>query len=187
MKIVVVTTAHNCPLAVIRHDERQRRRSDLPGVDRDPILDRHVQKHAAEPVIGDIGEHVRRNSELPAAEGSGDRVAAGRDSVGRRHILFVAVGTRSVRKVTIGLADEECLHSVRPFALAPAAAAPLRGDQMLGPGRLEGCRHADFDTIGCRSPSGLTSVAAPRVGIISRPPTGPTFRPPMTGSRRAIQ
>ena len=65
VKIVVVTAAYDRSLAVVRHDERQRRRSDLPGVNRDPIPGRHVQEHATEPVVGDGREQVR--AEFPVS------------------------------------------------------------------------------------------------------------------------
>ena len=116
MKIVVVTAAYDRSFAIVRHDERQRRRSDLPGVDRDPIPGRHVQEHATEPVVGDGCEQVRQNSQLRTAEGGRDRVAAERDGVGRRHMLFVArrhpVGQKG--DVNISLSDEECLHRCCP-------------------------------------------------------------------------
>ena len=62
VKIVVVATAYDRSLAIIRHDERQWRCFDLPGVNRDSIPCRHVQEHATEPVISNGCEHVRHRT-----------------------------------------------------------------------------------------------------------------------------
>jgi hypothetical protein len=112
VKMVVVATAYDRPPTVIRHDERQRRGSDLPGVNRDSIFGRHVQKHATEPVVGNGRDQVRHYPELRAAERRRDGVAAERNGVRRRHVLLVAgrhpVGQKG--NVNIGLSNEESLH-----------------------------------------------------------------------------
>jgi hypothetical protein len=124
--VVVVAAAHDRPLAVLRHDERQRRRIDLARMDRDSILRAHVLKHPAEPVIGHSGDQVRHDSELGTAECRRNGVAAERDRVGRRDMLFVAgrhvVGNEG--NVDIGLSDEEGLHKVIRHALMVVPAVP---------------------------------------------------------------
>ena len=116
MDMLVVAAAHDRPLAVLRHDERQRRGVDLARMDRDSVFRAHVLEHASQPVIGDGGDQVGHDAELGAAECRGDRVAAERDRVGGSDMLLVAgrhmVGDEG--NVDIGLSDEERLHkSVR--------------------------------------------------------------------------
>jgi len=119
MDMCVVAAAHDRPLAVLRHDERQRRGIDLARMDRDSILRAHVLKHPAEPVVGDGGDQVRHNAELGAAEGRCDGVATERHRIGRGDMLFVAgrhvVGYEG--DVDIGLSDEEGLHKFIRHAL----------------------------------------------------------------------
>ena len=91
---------------------------DFSGVDRDAILGRHVQEHATKPIIGDGREHIRHMSQLRTAKGRGDRIAAERDCVGRRHILLVACRHAIGQKgdVNVGLSNEEGLHDLTAFA-----------------------------------------------------------------------
>ena len=87
----------------------------LPVMDRDAVFRRHVDEHAPEPVVGDLGEEVGRDAELRAAEGRGDRVAAEGDGVVLGDGLLVA-GRDLIREegdVDIGLADEERFHEAR--------------------------------------------------------------------------
>ena len=50
----VVAAAHDRAPAVLRHDERERGRSDVPGMDRDRVFRGHLQEHAVlEPVVRD--------------------------------------------------------------------------------------------------------------------------------------
>src|SRR5579863_7030314 len=79
MDMVVVAAADDGALAVLRHDERKRRRFDLAWMDRDSILRGHILEHPPQPVIGDGGDQVRHNSELGAAKRRGDGVAAERN------------------------------------------------------------------------------------------------------------
>ena len=119
MDMLVVTAAHDGPLAVLWHDERQRRGIDLARMDRNSILRAHVLKHPAEPVIGDGGDQVRHDSELGTAESRCDGVAAEGDCIGRRHMFLVAgrqvVGNEG--DIDIGLSDEEGLHRIIRHAL----------------------------------------------------------------------
>ena len=115
IEMSVVTAAHDRAPAVLRHDERERGRADVAGMDRDGVFRGHLQEHASEPVIRDRGEQIRRDRELRAAEGGGDGVAAERDRVGRCHVLFIAdrkpIGQEG--DVDVSLADEESLHGSR--------------------------------------------------------------------------
>src|ERR1700730_13177410 len=116
--MLVVAAAHDGPLAVLRHDERQRGGMDLARMDRDSVLRAHVLKHPPQPVVGDRGDQVRHDSELGAAERRRDGVAAERDRVGLCDMLFVAgrhvVGNEG--DVDIGLSDEEGLPSFSVMA-----------------------------------------------------------------------
>ena len=57
-QVVVVAAAHDGALAVLWHDERQRRFIDLAGVQMHVVFRRHVMKHVAEPVVGVGGDQV---------------------------------------------------------------------------------------------------------------------------------
>jgi len=122
----VVATAHDRPLAVLRHDERQRGGIDLARMDRDSVLRAHVLKHPPEPVVGHGRDQVRHDPKLGAAECRRDGIAAERDGVGRGHVLLVAgrhvVGNEG--NVDICLSDEEGLHKVIRHALRVVPAAP---------------------------------------------------------------
>ena len=112
MPEIVVAAAHDRALAALRHDEGQRRLRDLPVVNGNPVLRRHVDEHAPEPVVRHRGHQVRRDAELGAAERGRDRVAAERHRVVARDGLRVA-GRHFVGQegdVDVALADEECLH-----------------------------------------------------------------------------
>ena len=109
---MIVAAAHDGALAPVRHDEGERGFRDLPVMDRDAVFGRHVDEHAAEPVVGDRGQEIGHDPELGAAEGRRHRVAAERDRIVPRHRLLVA-GRQFVRKeghVDIRLAYEQCLH-----------------------------------------------------------------------------
>ena len=114
MDMVVVAAAHDRPLALLRHDERQRRGFDLARMDRNSVLRAHVLKHPPQPVIGHGCDQVRHDTELGAAERRRDGVAAERDGIGLCHMLLVAdrhvVGDEG--DIDIGLSDEESLHKV---------------------------------------------------------------------------
>ena len=122
---VVVAAAHDRALAALGHDEGQRGFDHLAVMDRDAVLRRHVDEHAAEPVVGDGGEQVRRDAELGAAERRRDRIAAERHRIVARHRLLVAgrdlVGEEG--DVDVALADEQSFH-VYPL-LRKSAAIPL--------------------------------------------------------------
>jgi hypothetical protein len=64
---IVVAAAHDRALVALRHDERQRRFRHLAVMDGDAVFRRHVDEHAAEPIVGDRGEQVGRDTELGAA------------------------------------------------------------------------------------------------------------------------
>ena len=87
-------------------------------MDRDAVLRGHVDEHAAEPVVSDGGEQVRRDPELRAGKRRGDGVAAERDRIGGGDVFLVAgrhvVGDEG--NVDIGLSDEEGLHSISVVA-----------------------------------------------------------------------
>src|SRR5258705_13716342 len=76
------------------------------------VFRRHVDEHAAEPIIGRRGDEVRRNPELRAAECSRDRVAA----KGNRIIAcdgLVVAGRNLIdyeSYIDVALTDKECLH-----------------------------------------------------------------------------
>jgi hypothetical protein len=112
VQVMVVAAAHDGALAAVRHDEGERGFAHLPVMDRDAVLRRHVDEHAPEPVVGDLGEEVRRDPELGAGESRRDGVAAKRDRVFLGDRLLVA-GRDLVRQegdVDIGLADEQGFH-----------------------------------------------------------------------------
>ena len=115
MKIVIVAGTHDRALALVRPHEGQGRPRDLPDMELDLVLGRHVLEHAAEPVAGDGSDQVRLDAELRAAERGGHGVAAERDGVLRGDVLLVAdrdvVGDEG--HIDIGLADEEGLHGRR--------------------------------------------------------------------------
>jgi hypothetical protein len=80
-------------------------------MNRDFVFRGHLQEHASKPVFRDRGEQVRQ---LGTAEGGGDAVAAERNGVSRRDVLFIAgrkpIGQES--DVDVGLTNEERLHRV---------------------------------------------------------------------------
>src|SRR6267378_568347 len=80
--MLVVATAYDRPLAVLRHDERQRGGIDLAWMDRDSVFRAHVLKHPPQPVVGHGCDQVRHDSKLGTAECRRDGVAAERDGVG---------------------------------------------------------------------------------------------------------
>src|SRR5215213_1852983 len=130
VEVVVVAAAHDGALAPARHDEGQRRFGDLSVMDRDAVGRRHVDEHAPEPVVGDLGQEVRRDPELGAGEGRRDRVAAEGDRVIAGHRLLVAgrQGVGEEGNVNVGLADEESLHREKSRRSPPAANRPAGGD-----------------------------------------------------------
>src|ERR1700753_785834 len=118
MDMRVVTAAYDRPLAVLRHDERQRREIDFPWMNGNAVFRAHVLKHSPEPVIDNSGDQVRHDSKLGTAKRRRYRVAAERYGVGRRDMLFIA-GRQAIGDegdIDIGLSDEESLHSISVMA-----------------------------------------------------------------------
>ena len=132
--MVVVAAAHDRPLAVLRHDEGQRRGVDLARMDRDSVLRAHVLKHPPEPVIGDGRDQVGHDAELGAAERRRDRVAAERNRVVGSDMFFVAgrhvVGDKG--DVDIGLSDEKGLHSRSVVAIGWSRRRPTLAPDIAG-------------------------------------------------------
>src|SRR5258708_39249487 len=106
--VVVVAAADDGALAILRHHERQRRLRYLAMMYRDAIARRHVDKHAAEPIVGDRGQEVGLYAELGAAKGGGYRIAAKGDGEVAGDRLLVTSGhyVGDEGDVDIGLADE---------------------------------------------------------------------------------
>ena len=90
VQIIVVPATNDRPLAIIRHDERQGRCSDFPGVNWYAVSGGHIQKHAAEPIIGDGRQDIGWNAQLCAAERRRYRISTERNGVGRSDVLLVA-------------------------------------------------------------------------------------------------
>jgi len=80
----------------------------------DRVFRRHIDEHAAEPVVGDGSEQIGRNAELGAAERGGHRIAAKGDGVVARHRLLIARRqfVRDKGDVDIALTDEEGFHEL---------------------------------------------------------------------------
>jgi len=64
------------------------------------VFRRHVDEHAAEPVVGDRREQIWWNSELGAAERRVHRIATEGDGVVARHRFLVAFRQLVATKVT---------------------------------------------------------------------------------------
>ena len=112
MKIVVVAGAQDGALAVVGEHDRERGALHFPAVHRDLVLGGHVEEHAAEPVVGQRGEHVDAVAEAGGAEARGHRIAAERDRVIARHGLVVARRHRvgEDRNVNVSLSDKKRIH-----------------------------------------------------------------------------
>src|SRR4051812_10990611 len=116
-------------------------------VHRDAVLRRHVNEHAAEPVVRDGGKEVGRDAELGAAERRRHGVAAERNRVLLGDGLLVAgrdlVGQEG--HVDIGLADEQGLHLNFSSARRVMVSRTSPGDDRRAPkGPCEGStRYAD--------------------------------------------
>jgi hypothetical protein len=113
MQVAVIAATQDRALAIVRHDEGQRRFLDLAPMHRQRVLRCHVEEHAREPVVGERGQEIGRNPKLGTAECCRNRVAAEADGVVLRHGLLVA-GREMVGQegpVDVGLADEERLHA----------------------------------------------------------------------------
>src|SRR5580658_7677615 len=82
-------------------------------MDRDRIFGRHVEEHAAEPIVGERGDEIGNDAELGAGKGRGYRIAAEGDGIIMRDRLLVAGrhGFGADRHVDISLADEESIHA----------------------------------------------------------------------------
>jgi len=105
----VIPASHDRALSTFRHDERQRGLRHLAMVHGDSVFRRHVDEHAAEPVICDRGHQIRCHPELGAAECCRHRVAAEGDGVVARHRLVIA-GREFVGQecdVDVALPDKE--------------------------------------------------------------------------------
>ena len=114
MQIIVVAAADDRPHALVRHHEGERGLLDLTSMHRDPVLRRHVEKHAREPVVGERGHQIGHDPELGAAERGRDRVTAETDRIVPRDDLLVA-GRDFVDQeghVDVGLADKERVHGM---------------------------------------------------------------------------
>ncbi len=72
----------------------------------------HVEKHAAQPIVGDGRNKVRNRAELGAGESGGDRIAAEGDGIILRHRLFIAARNSVAQQgdIDISVADEKRLQ-----------------------------------------------------------------------------
>jgi hypothetical protein len=130
-QVLVVAAAHDGTLAIARHDAGQRRSLDLAGVQLDVVLRRHVEEHAAEPIVREGGDEIDLGGQVGAAERRGDRVAAERDGVIGGDVLLVP--DRNVihqeRDVDVGVTDEKRVHHcsriARPAAFMGAGGCPI--------------------------------------------------------------
>jgi hypothetical protein len=120
MQVMVVAATDNGATAFLRHDEGQRGFAHLAVMHGDPVRRRHVDEHAAEPVVGARREQIRRDAELRAAERGRDCIAPERDRVVAGDGLLVSgrqrVGQES--DVDIALSDEQRFHDrSNPFVV----------------------------------------------------------------------
>src|ERR1700742_2484852 len=91
----------------------------MPGVYADLIGTRHVEEHAAQPIVRDIGDEFGGVAKLGAGEGRRDRVAAEGDGIILRNRLVVTVrdGIAEQGDVDVGVSDEQSLHASLPFCV----------------------------------------------------------------------
>jgi hypothetical protein len=117
MLIMVVAAAHDRALPGFGHHERQRRLGHLAVMQGDAVFRGHVDKHPPEPIVGDRGQQIGRQSELGATKGSRYGIAAEGNGIIARHRFLIArrqdVGEEG--DVDIGLADEKSLHRGERF------------------------------------------------------------------------
>ena len=100
VQVMVVAAAHDGALAAVRHDEGERRFAHLPVMDRDAVFRRHVDEHAAEPVVGD---RVSRSGAIPSLAQAKAAVTAlppNEIAYSSATAFSSPVGISSVRKVT---------------------------------------------------------------------------------------
>src|SRR5262249_8403755 len=118
VQMFVVSAADDGAFSLFWHDERERGRPHLPRMDRDCIFQRHVKKHASQPVVGHGGDEIRRNRQLGTAKRGGDRIAPERDRIRRGNVLLVSdrKPVSQKRHVDIRLPYEERLHALTPVA-----------------------------------------------------------------------
>ena len=110
----------------LREDEGQRGAPHFARVQGDTVFRRHLDEHAAEPVVGTGRDQVGPVAELGTGEGGGHRIAAERDGIVLGDGLLVAARHAAGLHghIDIGMADEERFHSaplacaagLRPFA-----------------------------------------------------------------------
>ena len=114
MQIGIVAGAQDGPLALAGQDEGERGALHLPGMDGDLIFRGHVEKHAAQPVVGERGQEIRHMAQLGAGEGGGEGVAAEGNRIVLGDRLLVPLGhfIRDQGHVDIGLANEERFHGM---------------------------------------------------------------------------
>jgi hypothetical protein len=68
IEVVVVSAAHDRAFAAFGHNKGQRRRANPSAMEWNCILCCHLQKHFAEPIVGNGGHKVGNNRKLGAAE-----------------------------------------------------------------------------------------------------------------------